>query len=372
MSHLRKMGDKKWKIIIDLGKDENGNRQRKYKTVNVAQPEAKRIMSRMEAELLDKPDLNGEIKLKEHLREWLEYYSSNLASTTVDSYKGQIEPYLIPELGNIKLKNLTTKKIEDHYQNMLDHGKRQGKGGLSKRTVEYQHTILRKALDKAIDWNRIEENPADKADPPKSQDKNKDIDPYELIEIIQSVDNEVWKDLFEFTLRTGLRRGEVLGLMWRAIDWDRKLLSIMRNLTIADGKPVLKDMTKNGTSYTLPIGEKTIDLLKKIKKRQEEYKKIYKNSFKDDGFVFTWEKGKYIAPNSYTKAFKRYAKKMGYEYNLHDLRHGFAAIQIISGTHTKTLQELLNHKSQSTTQDIYSHILSQQKTDATDIIDDFF
>ena len=92
----------------------------------------------------------------------------------------------------------------------------------------------------------------------------------------------------------------------------------------------------------------------------------------DDGFVFTWEDGRVIDPDTITRAFSRYSKKEGYKYSFHDLRHGFGTMQIITGTHIKTLQQLLNHKSERTTSDVYAHIIEGQKTDAAQKIDDFF
>ena len=374
MSHLRKLGEKKWQIIIDLGYDEKGKRIRKFKTVNAPRSEAKIIMARMEAKLIDKPNVKDNITLEKHLREWIDVDSKSLGPLTEESYRMQLEAYIIPNLGHYKLKELTTKIIDDFYTEMFKRGKIREEGGLSRRSVRYLHTILRKALNKAINWDRLRENPTDGTSPPKRQRyRNKDVNPQHLIKIINLTDNVLFKDIFEFTLRTGLRRGEVLGLMRSDIDRNRKLISIMREIILLKGKGlVIKDLTKNDKAYTIPVGRKVIEILDKREQEQEKHKKVLGSGYLNDGFVFTWEDGRIINPDTTTHVFSRYSKKEGYTYSFHDLRHGFGAMQIIAGTHTKTLQHLLNHKTERTTSEIYAHIIEGQKTDAAQKIDDFF
>lgn len=374
MGRLKKLGDKKWKIIIELGEDEQGIRRRKTKTVNMPYPEAKELMRELEDEILNKQHLNDNILLKNHLKEFIDTHAKTIKPLTEKSYRQQIDAYLIPNLGDYKLQELNAKIIDDFYTEMLENGMLRGAGGLSKRSVRYLHVILKKALDKAIDWDRLSENPADKATPPKKQrTKNKDVNPKELVEIINSVKEIHYKYIFEFALRTGLRRGEILGLKWSAVDWDRQMLSVMRNLQrLPDIGFIMQEYTKNNTAYTTPIGKKVIKILEEVEKIQKNHKVMFKREYKDDNLVFCNENGSPIDPDVLSSAFSRYAENNGSKYTFHDLRHGFGAIQIMSGTHTKTLQELLNHKSETTTADIYSHIAEKQKTDAAEKIDEFF
>ncbi|MFW6020411.1 MAG: tyrosine-type recombinase/integrase [bacterium] len=375
MSHLRKLGDKKWKIVIDLGYDEEGKRIRKYKTVNLPKPEARDLMHELEKKYKEGQNIDDNIKLSTHLKEWIDTHSSEISPTTEESYRNQINAYLIPHLGDIKLKDLNTKTIDDFYTKMLLEGKKKGEGGLSKRSVRYLHTILNKALKKADSWDRLKKNPAEGTSPPKRQrNKNKKINPEHLIEIITLAEEEIYREIYEFALRTGLRRGEILGLTWSDIFWERRLISVNKTLVRLDHKGfVLKDLTKNDTAYTIPAGEKVIDLLEKRKEKQEKYKKQLKDNYKDDGFIFCWEDGSLIDVDTVTHSFKRYAVKAGYEqYTFHDLRHGFATIQVLAGTHTKTLQRLLGHKTKQVTDDQYSHITAGPKTDAAEKIDEYF
>lgn len=356
-----------------MGYDDNGNRKRKYKTVNCTKKKAQEIKREMEKKYLNTKDLNDEILLKNHLKEFIDNHSRFISENTETSYRRQIDAYIIPHLGEYKLRELNTKVIDDFYTEMLRNGKIQSEGGLSKRSVRYLHTILNKALEKAKEWDRLKDNPARNATPPKRKRyKNKKVDPDELIEIVKACKDRRYKQIYEFTLRTGLRRGETLGLTWKAIDWDRNVVSIMQNLQKIEGNLKMKDLTKNDNAYNIPAGNKVIKLLKNIKQTQGKEKKVMGRSYKDDDLVFAKGDGSPYDPVWVSKKFSKLADWLGYNYTFHDLRHGFGAIQIRTGTHTKTLQKLMNHKSERTTADIYSHIAESQKTDAANKVDNYF
>lgn len=375
MAGVRNVGPEKWEISIYLGRDKSGKKNMKYFTFEGTEKQAEKFGVKKELEYANKSDINDNILLKNHLLEWIDFYSEHIKPLTEESYRQQINAYLIPHLGKYKLSNLTTKIIDDFYIKMRKEGRIRGKGGLSKRSVRYLHTILQKSLDTAIDWNRLQENPCKKTTPPTyKKTKKKEIKPNELIEIIQNTKNIIYKNLFEFTLRTGLRRGEVIGLLWKNVDWNNKILTINKSLQRLDNKGFFMQMsTKNNEAYTLPLTKKAIELLKKIKAEQAKWKLQYGTAYKKNKLIFCNEDGSPFDPDSVTNAFKRQAKQCGHgKYTFHDLRHGFGTIQTITGTHTKTLQELLNHKTMETTANTYSHILEEQKIKAMKKIDNFF
>lgn len=272
MSRMIKKGNKKWQIILELGRDKNGKKIRKKKTVNVTEPEAREMMVKWEAELLDKPNLKDNITLENHLNEWIDNYSKNLKPLTVESYKQQLENHLIPDLGNIKLSELDAKIIDDYYDHKLKEGRTDGTGGLSARSVRYLHSILHKALSTAVEWDRLSLNPADKAHPPKKKKKKANYFEKEEIEKLFSViDDEFYRDFFEIAFRTGMRRGQVLGLQWSCIDQINNAIIIKQNLQRLDEVGfVIQDTTKNNEVYSIPITKKIEKILERAKERQKK------------------------------------------------------------------------------------------------------
>src|SRR5690554_6255872 len=197
MSHIQRIGDKKYKIIIYLGRDKNGKQIRKTKTVSgITEPEAKRLMSRMEVKMMDNPVTEKDIALAEHIEEWLKVHKKNLKPLTLESYTQQIENHIIPSLGHIKLRELSPRVIDMFYQKKLENGKINGPGGLSNRSVRYLHSILHKILEQARKWQRISTNPADMANPPKKKKTRKNhIKEEELKKFITNIYKNYYNDI---------------------------------------------------------------------------------------------------------------------------------------------------------------------------------
>lgn len=373
MSRLKKLGNKKWQIILELGRDRNGKKIRKYKTVNVGQSEAKEIMIRWEADLLDKPHLSNNITLEKHLNEWFDSHSKNIKPLTRESYRQQLDNHLILNLGDIKLSDLNAKVIDDYYDYKLKEGRADGTGGLSTRSVRYLHSILHKALKTALEWDRLIANPADKVHPPKKKDKKANF--YvkkEIKKIYDTIDSGFYKDFFEITFRTGMRRGQVLGLQWSScIDQINNSIVIKQNLQRLDEDGfILQDTTKNNKVYSIPITKKIQKIFDRVKERQEKHKNILEDEYKNDDFIFCNDDGSPKDPDGVTTGINRYIKKAGFEGTLHDLRHSFASNQIQIGTDIKVIQELLGHKSMQTTSDIYTHVPKEIKKDVMNKFDE--
>ncbi|MFW6047316.1 MAG: N-terminal phage integrase SAM-like domain-containing protein, partial [Candidatus Woesearchaeota archaeon] len=163
MAHLRKKGDKKWQIVLNVGIDpRTGRKKRKTKVVNCSETKAKKIMHKLAAKH-ENDVYSGEIDitLGEYLKRWLNEIAKNeVAQNTFRDYNGVIKNHIIPALGNLKINQLKPHHMIKYQNEKLNNGRLRGKGGLSKRTVENHHRILSKALsDAVVIYQFLENNP---------------------------------------------------------------------------------------------------------------------------------------------------------------------------------------------------------------------
>ena len=167
----------------------------------------------------------------------------------------------------------------------------------------------------------------------------------------------------------GLRRAEVMGLRWEAIDFEAKTLTIRHIVTSTriDGKKILveADRAKTKSSLrTLPLVDPIAERLKAVKEQQEYNQKICGDCYNQEylGYVFVDAMGNLIQPDSVTTGFPQLLKENGLRrIRFHDLRHSCASLLLKEGVPMKQIQEWLGHSDISTTANIYAHLDSQSK-----------
>ena len=303
----------------------------------------------------------GDILFADFLLDWLEMMRNSLEVTTYASYakaiKNRIAPYYYEK--QIKLKDLIPKDIQDYYQYGLNVEK------VSANTVIHRHANIRKALQYALRTGLIDYNPADRVERPRKEkyhaaiynDQELDI----LFKIVKGKKIELAIILGAFY---GLRRSEVVGLKWDAIDFERKTLTIKHTVTevTLDGKVLVvdKERTKTKASHrTLPLVAPFEELLYRMKAEQERNRKlcggVYCTKYLD--FIYVDELGERIKPNYITQHFSIVIKNNGLKkIRFHDLRHSCASLLYANGVSLKEIQEWLGHSDISTTSNIYTHL----------------
>ncbi|MFC5748915.1 site-specific integrase [Actinomadura rugatobispora] len=223
---------------------------------------------------------------KQPVGEYLDTWAAGLrlGDSTVASYKKNIRLHLKPYLGAVPLASLTTAKIDALYRTLETTGRRNGKGettgtGLSARTVRYIHTILRSALQDAVDAEPalLVKNPADKATPPTAKEaKPPEMHPWTAVRLRAFLDwsashshlHTAWWVL----AMTGMRRGELLALRWRDVDLDAGTLRIRRSVGVIKVKGqknrIQEGDTKTSKPRTVDIDETTVALLRAHKRER--------------------------------------------------------------------------------------------------------
>jgi len=304
-------------------------------------------------------DMSSDMLFADYLIEWLAIVKARLKIATYSSYEGMvretIEPYF--RKAKIQLNDLQARHIQKFYSEKLRDVK--------PNTVIHYHAVIHQALKYAVKTDLLTQNAADKVDRPKKNDYQPVfIDANELQKLFETVKGTRLELPVMTAAFYGLRRGEVLGLKWDAIDFERGTITIKHTVTTVkiDGKDVdiEQDSAKTKSSLrTLPLVGQFRDYFMQVKEAQELNKKICGNSYnyQYDGYVFVNEMGDRMKPNYLSTYFPKFVESHGLRrMRFHDLRHSCASLLLANGVPLKHIQEWLGHSDFSTTANIYAHL----------------
>jgi len=228
--HIRQRARGTWSSVVDVGKDpQTGKRHQQWHTVRGTKRDAQRELRR----LLDALDQGTYVKpnklaLGEWLLEWCNtYVAMHTTPRTQESYGSVVRHHLIPALGTVPLNGLRPQQLQDYYSRALSTGRVDGRGGLSARSVLYQHRILSEALSHAVSMGLLVRNVADVARPPRpGRTQMKSLTPDDVPAFLEAASETPYYGLYSVLLYTGLRRGEGLALRWRCVDLELASLSV--------------------------------------------------------------------------------------------------------------------------------------------------
>ena len=312
----------------------------------------------------------------DYLQKWLLQAKPTIAKTTFKGYRtmldGRISRYFT-EL-NVTLGEVTPQHIQDFHQTIFDEGH-------TPNTVIHYHAVLRKALQTAVKKEIIDSNPADKVDRPKKNVYQAQFySAEEMMTLFDAVSDDPLEICVKLAAYYGLRRSEVLGLKWDAINLEQRTISIKHKViedevdgkTMAVGEDVLKTKSSFRTLPLLPSVEK---LLLAEKEKQEMYRKLFKRSYCRDylDYICLDQTGKLMRPNYVTDHFSWVLQKFDLKkIRFHDLRHSCASLLLASGISMKQIQIWLGHSTFSTTADIYSHLDFHAQIESGLVMDGMF
>ena len=313
----------------------NAGGQRKTKWISLGLPEkgnkrkAEAELARLRAEFeppKEVGDLSSDMLFADYLLEWLEIAKGRLAVATYSSYAAMIKKPVGPYFRqrNLTLRELEARHLQMFYSEMLRKVK--------PNTVIHYHAIIHSALKYAVKTDMLVQNAADKVDRPK---KNSFQPVFLSAEEMQKMFEALRGTKLELPVLVaafyGFRRGEVLGLKWDAIDFERGTISVIRTVTTItlDGKQteIEQQSAKTKSSLrTLPLIGSFREYFLQVKEAQELNKQVCGNCYNHeyDGFVFVDELGERMRANYLTSAFPKFLESHGLRrIRFHDLRHPY-------------------------------------------------
>jgi integrase len=366
--HVRQRGNT-YAIVFDEGRDENGRRIQRWRSGFKTEREAERALTDVLSKL-DRGDYvspNG-ATVESYLAEWLAAVKVQLRPTTWSSYKGLVDKQIVPRIGHVKVQKLTAPALNRMYAEMLEKGRRDGKGGLSPRTVRYCHTVMRKALKDAVGWNVVPRNVADSAQPPKkAKPSKKTWTADEIRRFLDHVAEDRLYPAWHLAVMTGMRRGEILALSWADVDLDGSKLTVRRSLVSAAYEPTLSEPKTERGKRTIALDAGTVAALKRWQGNRLLERAALAIIPDGNNLVFTKADQTAIHPVTFSQAFKRHVEKAKLpKISLHQLRHSHATVALRAGVHAKVISERLGHASVAFTLDTYTDALPDlQETAAT-------
>ncbi len=245
--------------------------------------------------------------------------------------------------------------------------------GLSARTVLQAHRILNKALNDAVKWEKLLRNPAQATTPPRPVYKQPDMwDLATLQKFRQAASDSPNADYFELAILTGMRRSELSGLMWNALNLVSGKAMVIKTLQRIYGKGLELGQPKTPRSRrSITLSKSAISRLQSVRKRQIEQRLAAGPAWQETGFVFTRLDGRPVDPDFLSHQFQKIVKSANLPHlTLHGLRHAHATFLLQKGTHAKIVSERLGHSSIAVTMDIYSHVLPDMQEAAAQAIDE--
>ncbi len=368
--HVKQRGSK-WAVVVDTGRDPaTGKRRRKwhsgYATRRAAEKARTAILAALDHQTYVEPD---RLTLGGYLTErWLPAIDGTVRPNTGALYRTLIRAYIVPHVGAVPLQTLNPADVQGLYRTLSTRGGRTG-GTLSPKTVRNVHTTLRKALEDALAWGLLVRNPAASVKPPQHRrPKPKTWTADELGVFLDHIRGDRLETVFLLAATSGLRRSELLGLPWEAVDLNRDNLAVYQTLILVGSKTQLRSDTKTDASRRqVALDGRTVAALRTHRRRQVEERLAWGGAYQETGLVFTREDGSPVRPDWLTRRFSRLTDELGLpRISLHGLRHTHASLALLAGVHPKTVADRLGHSSISVTLDLYSHVIPALQPEAAE------
>ena len=366
-----------WLGQITVGRDPATGRLRRITVTGKTRREVQERVDAIRREIQTGTfALPQNITVEAWLRHWLENYAKvSLKPKTWGTYEYMARVHIIPEIGHIPLQKLKASDLQALYNRKYQEGRLDGKGGLSSRSVHMMNQIMRSALNQALKENLVARNVTEAVRLPKL--RHREMQPLRREEVqafLAAARGHRLYAAFLLELTTGLRRGALLALRWRDLDFENGLLHVRRILhrvKLPNGEKktalVFEEPKTVTARRTVPVPKAVLAELKAHKARQNEEKLKLGEAYEDHDLVFATPLGKPLDPDNFTKQFTRLLEKAGIpKVRFHDLRHTVATLLLEADEHPKVVQELLGHARISITLDLYTHARPELKRRAVE------
>ncbi len=361
-------------VVFDY-KDKAGKRKRKWVKTDLPEKCSKKLLNAKVDEIVERfsEDFGNENNkcnntplshqpIKEFFDMWLSTIKTDIARTTFYGYQRitkRFLEYLDKEYPDITLSDVNHNIVQEYLNTKY-------KSGLKNISVKQYYLALHSAFSYAMKMELIEKHPMDKLTVPRAERHeasfyNKD----ELNGLFAVFDGDVMEIVVHIAAYYGLRRCEILGLRWDAIDFHNKTITIQRKVVeVCDenGKETLYVETRlktNSTRRTLPLIPHIEKMLIAKRKSDDCFKKSFGKAYDTeyDGFICRKPNGKLLTPSFITNHFGYIVRTRGLKHlRFHDLRHSCASLLLANDVPMKAIQEWLGHSNFSITANLYSHL----------------
>ena len=308
----------------------------------------------------------GKTSLANYLAAWLVTSRLSLRKKTADQYERIINKHIVPRIGSIALKDLSLSRIEQFYGELL-------LANVGIRSVRVIHSILHRALNKAVKYDLVVKNPAHGAALPKyKQAEMKYLDESQVPVFLVAASGSPYEALYYLAITTGMRQGELFGLQWSDLHWNDALLYVQRQSQRAAGKGHWFEEPKTRAGKRIiKLGESTMQKLREHRERQQWQKAFAGERWQEYDLIFPSSVGTPGDPSNLRKDFLGILDRAGLpKIRFHDLRHTAASLMLNRNIPAIVVSKRLGHAKPSTTLDIYGHLLPEGQEEAARLMDE--
>ena len=368
---IRKRKDGRWEGRYTAGYDAKTGKRIIKNVLGKTQAEVKEKLKKAMEECagLDISQDGEKYTVATWLQTWYELYAKpNVRTATANRYELIIEQYVIPRIGSVKLKKLTSRQLQKLYKELLEGGrihigKGQGKG-LSSTTVRSVHLMLHTALERAVKERLIPRNPTEDCIAPKPRKVEMQILPPDSMHAyLEAAKARGVLPMFYLELVTGLRKGELVALRWEDVDIQNKTISVSKQyVRNPDGSRELTQPKTENSVRLVSIPQTAVDLLIQEHDRHPDSPCLFPSPVT----------GEMYHPDSVVNLHKKILKDVGLEhFRFHDLRHTFATTALQNGVDVKTVSSMLGHFDAGFTLRTYTHATRQKQDEAAQTMGNF-
>jgi integrase len=307
---------------------------------------------------------------------WLaELLPGTVKASTEASYADMTRRHIVPAIGHLSLSKLSRDDVRRFVRQLARtrSQRRESDQMLSGRTVQYVHSILRRTLEDARREELVGRNVArDVPSPRYERPEFEPLAPYEARMLLAAAADDRLYAVYVLALVLGMRRGEILGLRWSAVDLDRATLRVQASLQRVGGQLVLTSPKTKRSRRAIPLPQTVVKVLEAHREAQA-VQRGGAELWADDDLVFTTLIGTAIEPRNLSRHFEALRNRAQVRrVRFHDLRHSCASLLFELGVPLRMVMEILGHSQISTTSDIYTHVMPAQYREVADTLDQWF
>jgi len=386
---IEKRGENTYRLIVSGGKNLDGSRCRKTKTIHGTRKDAEIALAEFITEVNRGMVPEGKsITFEDFFHIWKEKYGSKeLAPKTYSRYLGMLRTRILPYLGSFVLEKIKPTDLMNLYD-MLENDtqiKRIAKNNgqrtlkpLSPKTILEHHRLLSAMFQRAVYWQLLVDNPARRVKPPKTKKpKIEFFDDDECKLLINSLQDFTgnklkYKVAILLDIFSGVRRGELVGLEWSDVDFKNETIEVNKSTQYLPEKGIFdKDPKTESSNRIVPIPNYITNVLLKYKDWYDEQKELYGDKWIDSNKLFIQANGKPMHPDTLGKWYKTHIESLGLPVvKLHGIRHTNATLLISQNVDIATVSARLGHASINTTIKYYVHPLQKNMRKAAYVLQD--
>jgi integrase len=350
--HVRRRGAT-WSAVYDEPEDENGKRVQRWKGGFATKKEAQAFLTRTLTQLEDRSyAAPSKATLADFLNdEWLPAIKGTIRALSYVQYEQVVRLRIIPRLGRTRLQAVTGGHLNGLYRELEQ-------AGLSASSRRMTHAVLSRAFRDAVRWGKLVRNPVDAADPPAIPESRASAwTAGELGRFLAAVSADRLFAFWRLAAMTGMRRGELLGLTWLALDLEAGKLRVDQQLLPTAGGCTFGPPKSRRSRREVAIDAETVEALRRHRDAQLLERNFAGDAYEDHDLVFADELGRPIYPTKLTRAFTRHRKAAGVTTgSLHILRHTHATLALTNGVPLHVLAARIGDRAETVLAN-YAHLL---------------